>query len=120
MKDELSPQSSKSEQEISSVPLGEIENTKIAIHVEQVPCKLHPPIDISTATPRLKEYLDGFGMTELIPALVYAGFATDNDFDTLSKLGIDELTAIIEFGKVKLSDFQKFMLNVAFPCKAGT
>lgn len=88
--------------------------------IQQVPCKIHPPIDITGSSMKMRAYLHTYGIGELLPALVHVGIRTDDDFEAFRQLRAQERNElIINLGKVKLSELQMFLLNIAFGSESG-
>jgi len=79
----------------------------------QLPCELHPFNDISQVPHTLKTRLHSLGIAGLIPALTYVGVHNDAHFADFCKLNDQERDDLFILGKLKLSQFQKFILRLA-------
>jgi hypothetical protein len=85
-----------------------------AVVVAQLPCQVHPPVDISMVSSGIRKTLQIHGLGELVPAFAVMGLFTEGDFGFFCKLNAYSRASLIKNSKVQLSHFQDFMLNLAF------
>jgi hypothetical protein len=81
----------------------------------QLPCELHPLIELSQVPHTLKAQLHCLGIAGLIPALFYVGVQSDAHFADFCKLNDQERDDLFILGKLELSQFERFMLRLALP-----
>lgn len=79
----------------------------------QLPCNLHPLIDISQVPHTLKTRLHSLGIAGLIPAFAYVGIHSDAHFADFCKLNDQERDDLFILAKLKLTQFQRFILHLA-------
>lgn len=79
----------------------------------QLPCQLHPLIDISQIPHTLKTRLYSLGIAGLISALAFVGVQSDAQFADFCKLNDQEMDDLFILGKLQLSQFQRFTLRLA-------
>ena len=78
----------------------------------QLPCELHTVIDISQVPHTVQTQLHTLGIRGLTPALAYVGVNTEARFADFCKLNDQERDDLFILGKLKLSQFQRFMLRL--------
>ena len=80
-----------------------------------MPCRKHPPVDITGAPAELRTHLHAFGVAELLPALMHIGIRTEDDMLEFSRMTAQERDDVMNIGKLKLGMLQKYMLELV--CK---
>lgn len=88
------------------------------LDITQVPCRLHPLVDISAMASNLQSLLRTFGIGELVPAFALMGLLTLEDFKHFCNLSESARTTMITNLRIQLNHFQNFMLNRAFRANA--